>query len=159
METKLSILAKFFENPDREFHIRELSRLTGINHTTIKNNLNKLVSENLLSLKKGKIISAHKIIISRKYLNLKLFYNLEKLRKSKIIENIEKDYDFPPIILFGSYSKSMDNPNSDIDICIISDIEKDFNLGKYEKILNRKVSRSEERRVGKECRSRWSPYH
>ena len=23
----------------------------------------------------------------------------------------------------------------------------------------RKVSRSEERRVGKECRSRWSPYH
>ena len=22
-----------------------------------------------------------------------------------------------------------------------------------------KVSRSEERRVGKECRSRWSPYH
>ena len=23
----------------------------------------------------------------------------------------------------------------------------------------RKMSRSEERRVGKECRSRWSPYH
>ena len=25
--------------------------------------------------------------------------------------------------------------------------------------LNRQLSRSEERRVGKECRSRWSPYH
>ena len=25
--------------------------------------------------------------------------------------------------------------------------------------LNRAVLRSEERRVGKECRSRWSPYH
>ena len=25
--------------------------------------------------------------------------------------------------------------------------------------LNRRVARSEERRVGKECRSRWSPYH
>ena len=24
---------------------------------------------------------------------------------------------------------------------------------------DKKVSRSEERRVGKECRSRWSPYH
>ena len=24
---------------------------------------------------------------------------------------------------------------------------------------NQKVARSEERRVGKECRSRWSPYH
>src|SRR3712207_9575740 len=25
--------------------------------------------------------------------------------------------------------------------------------------VNEKTSRSEERRVGKECRSRWSPYH
>ena len=27
------------------------------------------------------------------------------------------------------------------------------------RIAGRKVLRSEERRVGKECRSRWSPYH
>src|SRR2546430_16555580 len=26
-------------------------------------------------------------------------------------------------------------------------------------VLDRRQSRSEERRVGKECRSRWSPYH
>ena len=26
-------------------------------------------------------------------------------------------------------------------------------------LIERKVYRSEERRVGKECRSRWSPYH
>ena len=26
-------------------------------------------------------------------------------------------------------------------------------------IINQKGGRSEERRVGKECRSRWSPYH
>ena len=25
--------------------------------------------------------------------------------------------------------------------------------------LNKGITRSEERRVGKECRSRWSPYH
>ena len=29
----------------------------------------------------------------------------------------------------------------------------------YEKFLEEKTIRSEERRVGKECRSRWSPYH
>ena len=43
------------------------------------------------------------------------------------------------------------------------------NRDKYKKILNTKnpswndlnesQGRSEERRVGKECRSRWSPYH
>ena len=29
----------------------------------------------------------------------------------------------------------------------------------FEKALGLKQPRSEERRVGKECRSRWSPYH
>ena len=29
----------------------------------------------------------------------------------------------------------------------------------YEIILDQTAFRSEERRVGKECRSRWSPYH
>ena len=28
-----------------------------------------------------------------------------------------------------------------------------------QKVLNHQYARSEERRVGKECRSRWSPYH
>ena len=32
-------------------------------------------------------------------------------------------------------------------------------LGEFSVKLDMIVSRSEERRVGKECRSRWSPYH
>ena len=32
-----------------------------------------------------------------------------------------------------------------------------FNVGK--RLLRRPINRSEERRVGKECRSRWSPYY
>ena len=31
--------------------------------------------------------------------------------------------------------------------------------GKTKKVTVKGVKRSEERRVGKECRSRWSPYH
>ena len=34
-----------------------------------------------------------------------------------------------------------------------------FELRQVTKKLNIKIVRSEERRVGKECRSRWSPYH
>ena len=30
---------------------------------------------------------------------------------------------------------------------------------KPENLVYKKTPRSEERRVGKECRSRWSPYH
>ena len=34
-----------------------------------------------------------------------------------------------------------------------------FDIVGLVEIMNRDVLRSEERRVGKECRSRWSPYH
>ncbi len=140
METKISILSKFFEDSESEFHIREIARLTKINHTTVRQVLNKLVKDELLTSKKEKLFVSYKSIISRKYLNLKLFYNLEKLRESKIIEDLERYYDYPVIILFGSYVKGMDTKNSDIDICIISNINKEFNTGKYTNLLNREVS-------------------
>ena len=43
---------------------------------------------------------------------------------------------------------------------VISEIEDAFDIQiETEEGLNTVVLRSEERRVGKECRSRWSPYH
>ena len=42
--------------------------------------------------------------------------------------------------MFGSYSKATDDKESDIDICIISKIKKEFNVKDYEKKLNREIS-------------------
>lgn len=140
METKITILSIFFENPDKDFHIREIAREIKINHTTVRQYLNKLVKENLLSLSKGKLYSSYKLILSKKTLNLKLFYNLEKLRKSRLVEDLEKEYDLPVIILFGSYAKAIDDITSDVDICLITDIKKKILLEKYEKILKKKIS-------------------
>ena len=45
---------------------------------------------------------------------------------------------------------------------IISDTDDTFNFVVsilYTQLFNLLLCRSEERRVGKECRSRWSPYH
>ena len=39
------------------------------------------------------------------------------------------------------------------------DIENNIDGEKYDFSIEVSSSRSEERRVGKECRSRWSPYH
>lgn len=140
MEIKLTILGQFFENPNKSFGIRQLSRILKINHTTIRQYLNKMVKEKILFLKKEGIYSNYHLILSKKILNLKLYYNLEKLRASQLIENIEKAYDFPVIVLFGSYSTATDSIDSDIDIGIISNIEKEFPTEKYENILNRKIS-------------------
>ncbi len=140
MERKLTILAPFFEEPGREFHIRELAKLLKTNHTTIRSYLNRLVKEEFLEKIKSTPYTRYTSKATKKYLNLKLYYNLEKLRKSGLIEEIEKVYDFPPVILFGSYAKAWDDTASDVDLCLISNIKKQFSAEPYERILNRKVS-------------------
>ncbi len=140
MEKELTMLKSFFEEPSRMFSIRELSRILRINHTTVRQQLNRLVKNGFLSSRKDGLYVFYKLILSKKVLNLKLFYNLEKIRESSIIEDLEKVYDLPTIILFGSYASAMDYLTSDIDICVISNVEKGFSVEKYEKRLNRKVS-------------------
>jgi predicted nucleotidyltransferase len=140
MERKLTILKPFFEEPNRRFSIRELSRILKINHTTVRQYLNKLVKEGFLSVKKGGLYSFYQLVFSKKTTNLKLYYNLEKIRESGLIEDLEKTYDLPVIVLFGSYASAMDDKTSDIDICLISNVEKEFNAEKYENKLNRKIS-------------------
>ncbi|MBU1975996.1 MAG: winged helix-turn-helix transcriptional regulator [Nanoarchaeota archaeon] len=140
MEAKLTILGPFFENPQERFSLRALARKLGINHTTVRQQLNKLVKEEYLSVKKEGVYSFYALKISVKTLNLKLYYNLEKLRKSGLIEALEKTYDYPVIILFGSYSQAMDATDSDVDICIITNVNKDFETKQYERKLGRKIS-------------------
>lgn len=140
MERKLTILRPFFEDPNRKYSIRELSRILKINHTTVRQHLNKLVKEGFLSTNQQGLYSFYQLVLNKKTLNLKLYYNLEKIRESNLVEDLEKAYDFPVIIMFGSYASAMDNATSDIDICLISNIEKEFSTEKYKKKLNRKIS-------------------
>ncbi|MEK6886303.1 MAG: nucleotidyltransferase domain-containing protein [Nanoarchaeota archaeon] len=140
METKITILKPFLENPNRQVSIRELSRILKINHTTVRRYLNKLTKEGFLSLKKDRLYAFYQLILNKKTLNLKRYYNLEKLRESQIVEDLEKKYDLPVIVLFGSYASATDDSSSDIDICLISNVEKEFATEKYEKTLNRKIS-------------------
>ena len=140
MERKLTTLKPFFEEPNRKFSIREFSRILKINHTTVRQYLNQLVKEGFLSFKKEGLYTFYKLVLTKKALNLKLYYNLEKIRKSNIISGLESVFNLPVVVLFGSYASAMDDKNSDIDICLISNVEKEFSTEKYEKSLNRKIS-------------------
>jgi DNA polymerase sigma len=140
MEKIITTMTPFFEDPQRRFGIRELSRILKINHTTIRKYLLVLKKEGYLEITSEGPYSFYNIVLSRKTLNLKIFYNLEKIRKSGIIDDIDKNYDYPTIVLFGSYSIGMDYADSDIDICIITNITKEMQFHKYEKILGRKIS-------------------
>jgi predicted nucleotidyltransferase len=140
MERKLIILAPFFEEPRRKFSIRELSRILNINHTTVRKDLNLLVKEGFLSSERDNVYRFYRLVFGKKTKNLKLYYNLEKIRKSGIVEKLEEDYDFPTIVLFGSYASATDDKDSDVDLCLISNIKKEFSAERYGERLNRTVS-------------------
>jgi predicted nucleotidyltransferase len=140
MEIKLTILKPFFEGPEKAFSVRQLSRILRRNHVTISKHLKKFVKEGFLTQKKQGIYLFYQINSNKKTLNLKFYYNLEKLRISNIVEDLEKFYDFPVIVLFGSYASATDDSSSDIDIGVISNINKEFDAKKYEKLINRKIS-------------------
>jgi len=149
MEAIISIMRPFFEDPDKEFGIRELSRITGINHTTVRIRLGRMVSEGLLKTRKSGTYKVYVVEFSKQYLNLKLYYNLEKIRKSGIVEFLEREFDYPVLVVFGSYSKSSDSKGSDIDLCLISDSKRSarkellddvFYTNKFGKVLGRGIS-------------------
>src|SRR3712207_9093733 len=66
-------------------------------------------------------------------------------------------FDLPGNVLRLSGGKAVELLNS----VLTNLVPEEGNLGVYALLLNPKgrIQRSEERRVGKECRSRWSPYH
>ena len=60
-----------------------------------------------------------------------------------------------PVVLFGNELRQIE-----IDCVVCQDRKGTYNITKH--LIehgHKKILRSEERRVGKECRSRWSPYH
>ncbi len=141
MEVKVDILKPFFQEPTRKYLIREIARILGINHTTVRKYLNYYTKESLLLVKKSQPYSCYVANVeSKKYLNAKLYFNLELIRESNIIEKLEQNYDYPPIVLFGSFAKAIDDKNSDIDICVISNINKNIDFSEEEKVLARKIS-------------------
>ena len=90
----------------------------------------------------------------------------EEIRKCQCA--VDKTYGYRRVWLWLEHRNIHRNPKTVLRVMkkygLLSEIRrrrKWVNLGqqihKYDNLLKRQ--RSEERRVGKECRSRWSPYH
>jgi len=136
------LLKIFYEESGREFHIRLLARLTGLNPNTVINISKKLNEQDLIIIKKDK--ETNKVIL-RANIGNKIFrlnkqkYNLEKIYKTQIIDYLNDELAYPTVVLFGSYAKAENHKNSDIDLFIISDEKKKLNLYKFEKMLRAEI--------------------
>lgn len=131
-------LKPFFEDCYREISVREYSRLMGMSAPTASILLKRYVSGGLLKMREERRYLLFRVDRESSVLkDLSRIYWRMKL--SKIIEEIKDNLHNPVIILFGSLSKLEAKLDSDIDIAVISKINKKIDSEKYEKQLRRKI--------------------
>lgn len=140
MFNELDNLRVFFEEPTREFHLRELSRLTKKNPVTVKTHLKEFVKIGAIKQKKERHLELYSANIEDFYYKeYKRVYNKTKLLESGLINFLKDELSLPTIVLFGSYEKGEDNQNSDIDIFVLTEVNKKLDTDEYEKKLNRSM--------------------
>lgn len=141
MFKELNILKVFFEFPTKEFNVREIARIRSISPATASSQLKKFAKEGFLKEKKERNLILYSANLNNeKYTDLKVYYNIRKIKDSGLIEELNKFYMKPTIILFGSASFGLDTENSDIDLVVLTEKNKEFSkIEKYERILNRKL--------------------
>jgi len=140
MFKELNIMKLFLEEPNREFNVREASRILKISPATASKELENLEKKRLLKKRDERMLKLYKANSEGEFSrDLKTFYNIRKIKDSGFMEELNKFYLKPTIILFGSASEGLDTEESDFDMIIISEKKKQFSVDKFEKKLNRKI--------------------
>ncbi len=139
-DNNLKVMALFFKQPFGEFHIRKISKLTGLSTTGIIKILKKLKKEKLLTSKKMANLEQISPDFDGNFYFMKRLYNIYSLQD--LTNFLKKYYEMPQaIIVFGSYSDGTDIEKSDIDIAIILNNEKKIpELNKFEIELERNIN-------------------
>jgi len=141
MFKKLNIMRIFFEDPNKEFNVREVARILNIAPATASSKLKELARERLLKERKERNLIIYKAKLDdERYKDLKVYYNIRKIKDSGLIEELNSFYGKPNIVLFGSASFGLDTEDSDIDLVILSEKTKVFSKKEeYEKIIKRRL--------------------
>jgi len=141
MFKELNILKLFFERPSKEFNVREVARILNISPATASKELGKLAKKGILKERKEKPLKLYKANLEDNfYRDLKLFYNIRKIRNYGLIDALNRFYLKPTIVLFGSASRGEDTETSDFDLLVICEKTKEFiELKIFEKKIKRKL--------------------
>lgn len=121
----------FFENPSKEYYLRQISKLTKVPKSTVSRKLEDLVKKKIILRLKSKPYD--KFISNVEYSMYKYYkrtYFIEKIYLSGFIELLVEKTNPRSIILFGSIAKGESDKMSDIDIFIESE-EISLNLSKF----------------------------
>jgi len=131
-------LYPFIEDCYNEIGVREYSRLIKITPPTASKLLKGFELEGLL---KKRIDRGYLLFrANRENFTLKDLSKIYWKQKLKgVIEYINSQLYNPSIILFGSLTKLETKKDSDIDLAVFTNINKNINLEKFEKSFKRKI--------------------
>jgi predicted nucleotidyltransferase len=144
-KTKQKILGPVFLNSDREFYLREITRMTGVSHGTLHRELKTLVSDGILNSRKQgnqvfySVNKENPIFAELKGIVLKTFGIIDILQT--VIKPFKKKIKVG--FIYGSIARGEDTARSDIDVMIIGEItflETAEAFEKAEKSLGREIN-------------------
>jgi predicted nucleotidyltransferase len=140
MFKEFDTLALFFDEPTREFNVREVGRLLRIAPASASKRLKEFARRSILKERKERQLLLYRADIdSSYYRDLKVFFNIRRLKDSRFLEAVNDHYLKPTVILFGSYATGYDIENSDIDLVIISEKVDQMDVKTYSRKLKRTV--------------------
>lgn len=140
-KTRVKLLSEMLLSSDREYHIRELSRIIGISPIYVQKELKNLQSLGLLtSRKQGNMVLY--VLDKRSTISddLKRIFLKTEVVGTEILKSLDKSK-IQYALIYGSFAKGVETTKSDIDLLVIGDIDED--------VLLKSVSKAEGK-VGRE---------
>lgn len=154
---KWKVLKPFFDDPNpmgAKFQLREISRKANLAPTSVKNYLDELSKPGRVQLiiKSKHRIYGYPVYWANRASEVFRFYKkidmVISIRESGLLKYLVERCMPDVIVLFGSASRGEDLKDSDLDLYIQCK-EIPLELGKYEKIINRKIKIFFEENFGK----------
>lgn len=137
---KEKIKKYFFSNPTIKLRVRQIERELKLPLPSVIRYCRELEKEKIIKKENAAgvvLFSADRS--SNTFLVEKRLFNLGLLLKCELMNYIIAEYSNPTIVLFGSFSKGEDTEGSDIDLYIETPSKKGIKLGKFEKMLKRRI--------------------
>lgn len=134
------VLSIFLDNPTKGFGWKELSKMASLGPPSVKNYLDQLEKESIIIKKQA---AGRNLYFSNResriYKLYKKFDIIMKMEKTGLIDFMNKEYGYPTIILYGSYSLGESVEESDIDIAIITESKKDAGIKEFETKVGKQI--------------------
>lgn len=133
------VLNVFFDDPVKDFQLREISRIIKLHHKSVLIYIKKLLQLNLIKENKKTLYKSYNANTeNERFKKYKKIFNQIKMYESGLVDYLEEKIMPNCIVMFGSYAKGTDIQTSDIDLFVEAKEEK-IELDKFEEKMGRKI--------------------